>query len=383
MKNNLFFENKWDFFKKNLPHQSGEMAKRNWGNNLHSLCSYQGKLKPSIANQLVSIFVPDGGSVLDVFSGVGTIPLEAGLQSKKSYAFDISPSAVIISKAKLKISSKEKIYKVVDDLNNFILSEKLSKKELTDAENFGFNKTLKEYFHPKTLEEIVLSRKFFQINGCDTPEKSVVCSCVMHILHGNRPYALSRRSHGMTPYAPAGEFEYKNLIIKLKEKVERTIKYYYKLNNFVEGDVFFQDSTEEWPKNIKDLDAIITSPPFFDSTRFYLVNWMRIWFAGWNNNDFLIQPELFVDEKQKKDFAIYEPIFSQAKNRLKKNGVFVLHLGKSKKCDMGKELSLLAEKWFSVYDLFEENVSSIEKHGIRDKGTVSVHQYLILINNKK
>ncbi|MEN8676482.1 MAG: hypothetical protein ABF298_03760, partial [Alteriqipengyuania sp.] len=46
------------------------------------------------------------------------------------------------------------------------------------------------------------------------------------------------------------------------------------------------------------------------------------------------QPKSFVDERQKIDFAIYEPIFRQAKERMKKDGAFVLHLGKSNKCDM-------------------------------------------------
>src|SRR5699024_8548228 len=89
-------------FKTTLPHQTGEMARRNWGHSWHSMCSYQGKLKPAIARCLVDALMPENnGRLLDVFSGVGTIPLEARMRGHTAFAFDISPAAVAISRAKL------------------------------------------------------------------------------------------------------------------------------------------------------------------------------------------------------------------------------------------------------------------------------------------
>ncbi|MBS1501314.1 MAG: hypothetical protein JST32_04585, partial [Bacteroidetes bacterium] len=80
----------WKNFKETLPHQQEPFSKKNWGHSKHSLCSYQGKLKPAIANKLVKTFVPEGGSLLDPFSGVGTIPFEAALAGKMAYGIDIS-----------------------------------------------------------------------------------------------------------------------------------------------------------------------------------------------------------------------------------------------------------------------------------------------------
>ncbi|MES2995061.1 MAG: DNA methyltransferase [Patescibacteria group bacterium] len=367
----------WKNFKKNIPHHQGEMSKRNWGDPIHSLCSYQGKLKPSIASQLVSIFVPENGKMLDIFGGVGTIPLEASLQNKKSYSFDISPTAIAISRAKLNLPSVKKIWQIVADLDSWIQSKKLSQDEILTTAKFGMNKTMKDYFHPKTLEEITLARKYFAKEGYATTEHALVMSALMHILHGNRPYALSRRSHGITPFAPTGEFEYKSLIEKLTEKVDRTLTHLQR-DTFSPGEVCFQDATKTWPAEVRDLDAIITSPPFFDSTRFYAANWMRLWFAGWDAAHFKTQPVNFVDELQKKDLSIYDGIFMQARERLKKDGVFVLHLGKSHKCDMADALSGRAARWFEVCDIFEESVEDGESHGIKDRGSVTKHQYLVL-----
>ena len=71
-------------------------------------------------------------------------------------------------------------------------------------------------------------------------------------------------------------------------------------------------------------------------------------------------------------------VFRQARERLKPGGVMILHLGESRKCDMARALGAVARPWFEVYDVFSESVEHCESHGIRDKGTVTAHQYLIL-----
>ncbi len=374
----MFWEANWEQFKTVIPHQQEPFSSRNWGHKNHSLCSYQGKLKPAIAHHLIKTFVPENGSMLDPFSGVGTIPFEAALAGKMSYGIDISLPAYYISQAKVSAPIAEESYSYINALKQFIVKGKCTKDELNEAQSFGFNKTLAEYYEENTLKEILLARRFVKENYPKTPSEMLVIASLLHILHGNRPYALSRRSHPIVPYAPTGEFIYKSLIEKLTEKVDRVINEELSLN-FKNGKIFNQDTTIIWPQEINNLDAIITSPPFFDSTRFYLANWIRIWFSGWSDKDFKHQPNAFIDERQKKDFAIYESIFRQSKERLKKDGVCVLHLGKSVKCDMAEELQKISKRWFKTADLFDESVKHCESHGIRDKGTVTSHQYLVLV----
>jgi len=368
----------WESFRNEIPHQQEPYSSRNWGHNNHSLCSYQGKLKPAIAHHLVKTFVPENGSVLDPFSGVGTIPFEAALAGKLSYGIDISLPAYYISNGKVNAPISSESFSYIEALDNFIKANKCTKKEIDEVKNFGFNKKLSEYYEENTLKEILLARRFVKENYPSTPSEMLVVASLLHILHGNRPYALSRRSHPIVPYAPTGDFIYKSLIEKLCEKVNRVINEELPLN-FKNGKIFNQDTTIVWPQEINDLDAVITSPPFFDSTRFYLANWIRIWFTGWSEIDFKHQPKSFIDERQKIDFAIYESIFRQAKERMKKDGTFVLHLGKSNKCDMALELQKISKRWFKTADLFDESVEHCESHGIRDKGTVTSHQYLVLV----
>lgn len=367
----------WMEFKESLPHQQGDFAKRNWGHPLHSLCSYQGKMKPSLASHLVATFVPPRGAVLDPFAGVGTIPFEGALQGRHTWGFEISPSALHIAAAKVGCPDRHICAQTIQTLETFIQGNELPKAEVDAAAAIHFNGPLDTYFHPGTFREILLARRYFIEHPPQCASESLVFAALLHILHGNRPYALSRRSHPITPFAPTGPYEYRALIAHLKDKVARSVDTKYP-KGFQPGQMLFQDATGWWPQEINDLDAVITSPPFFDSTRFYLANWMRLWFSGWEADDFKVKPLAFVEERQKASFRIYESIFRQARERLKSDGVMVLHLGKSRKCDMAQALSSVAKRWFRVADVFSENVEHCESHGIRDKGTVEEHTYMVL-----
>jgi hypothetical protein len=188
---------------------------------------------------------------------------------------------------------------------------------------------------------------------------------------------LSRRSHPITPFAPTGPSEYRPLLPRLRAKLARSLQEQLP-SSFVEGTVFETDATAWWPPEVDALDAVVTSPPFFDSTRFYLANWMRLWFMGWERKDFDAKPQHFIDERQKRTFRVYEAVFRQARERLKPGGVVVFHLGRSKKCEMADQLARVAAPWFRVRDRFAENVRHCESHGIRDKGTVTAHEFLVL-----
>lgn len=374
-----WWEPAWREFKRDLPHQQPPYSKRNWGSELHSLCSYQGKMKPALAYHLIRVFVPRAGRMLDVFTGVGTIPFEAAQAGATTFGFDISPAALPIARAKVGLPRREAVHQVLQALARDLDEREPSPAEYEEADVFGFNGKLSEFFDRRTLREVLLARDFFISNPPSDPSVSLVMASVLHVLHGNRPYALSRRSHPITPFAPSGDFEYKSLIKAATAKVEKSLAA-ERASGFVPGITFNQDATKTWPEAVRDLDAIITSPPFYDSTRFHMGNWMRLWFAGWSPSDFKNRPKAFIDERQKLSLDVYDPIFNLAHERLRPDGVFVLHLGRSRKCDMANSLAEHASQFMDVADVFSESVDHCESHGIRDQGTVVDHQYLVLVN---
>jgi DNA methylase len=190
----------WEIYKETLPHQSGEMAKRNWGHSLHSLCSYQGKLKPAIAYNLVKALLSEGGGarILDPFAGVGTIPFEAQLQGHIAYGFDISPAALPITRAKIERIDMKHVDTILKELEQSLAKARLGVGDLARLKKIRLNGPLPDYFHERTLAEIVSTRRYFAANPPKDGASALVFASMLHILHGNRPYALSRRSHPIT-----------------------------------------------------------------------------------------------------------------------------------------------------------------------------------------
>lgn len=370
------FKQKAEQFVSDLPYKKAPYCNRNWGHSWHSLCSYHGKLKPAIAHFLISEFTNVGDVILDPLCGVGTIPFEACLQGRVGIGNDLSEMAYVVTKAKIEKPNFEDVQMVLYELNKYIEATR-NKHSVEEYADFGFNGKLPTYFDSETYKEILCAREFFQKRIKNiSPAEAMVFSALLHVLHGNRPYALSRRSHPLTPYAPTGAFEYKRVIEKVTQKI---ISNYNEtaFELFEKGKVIYGDYTELSKSNIK-ANFIISSPPFADSIRFYMNNWMRLWLCGWEPSDYKIADELFLDNKQKKNFDIYLSFFEMCNNVLAPNGKVILHLGKTKKVDMAQELSQRASKWFDIVYSAGEDVEQIEKHGIKDKGSTIEHQFLFL-----
>ncbi|KXA93119.1 hypothetical protein AKJ64_01415 [candidate division MSBL1 archaeon SCGC-AAA259E17] len=218
----------------NLPYKQGKYESRHWGNKRHQLCSYPSKITPSIAYHLVKHFTDRGDIVLDPLAGAGTIPLEACLNGRIGIGSDLSPLAYHITNAKVNVQKKSKVSAKIEDLKDFIETSKLDKIVLEETED-----EIKEFFHERTLREIIKARKYLN-NIKDSPTHSLLFASISHILHGNRPYALSRRSHNVIPIPPKGEFKYESLINSLTDKVERFFKSQLPMD-FKEGKAFQQN----------------------------------------------------------------------------------------------------------------------------------------------
>ncbi|MGN6557859.1 MAG: DNA methyltransferase [Solirubrobacterales bacterium] len=358
----------------NRPFGKAPFSARNWGHSWHSMCSYQAKLKPSIAHFLVREFSKPGDTVLDPFSGAGTIPLEACLQGRVGWGNDISPLANQLTAAKTVRPDAEVVEAGLAELLAFVASEANST-SLRKIQSWGMNGPMKEYFHEQTLREIVAARSWFLQAPRDSSTALLWAACA-HILHGNRPYALSRRSHPITPFAPTGPKPHRQLAPRLTGKVQRLLDCDLG-SDWVDG-VSTKEDVVNIDPSFRRADVVLTSPPFFGSTRFHTNNWMRMWFCGWEPEDFEVERKQFLEYRQASDFSVYERVLVALHRSLRGDGIVVWHLGKSRKFDMAKALEGLAAPWFLTEGVFEEDVSLCQSHGISDQGTTHTHQFLLM-----
>ncbi len=129
------------------------MSARAWGHPLHSLCSYQGKLKPGLAYWLVREFTQPGDTVLDPLGGVGTVPFEGVVQGRNGISNDMSPFAATVARAKINPPSGAEASAALARLQ-----ARMSAVELTESDRqsaaFGLNASVSDYYHPQTLESL-------------------------------------------------------------------------------------------------------------------------------------------------------------------------------------------------------------------------------------
>src|SRR5207249_3909964 len=121
-----------------------------------------------------------------------------------------------------------------------------------------------EYYHPETLIELLAAREY--LASVDSYADSFVMASLLHILHGNRPYALSRRSHNIMPWPPKGEFVYKSVADHTAVKALRMASSPLP-PTYQRGKSFLADATKI-PIETGAIDAILTSPPFHGNRDF-------------------------------------------------------------------------------------------------------------------
>ena len=238
---------------------------------LHQLAPYIGKLKSTIARDLVSTFARRGDLVVDPFSGSGTVPLEALLLGRRAFASDISSYAATLTKAKLSPPGSMEI--AIREAEQVL--ERLQDAPLPDLRTVPA--WVRTYFHPKTLKETLAFARI-----CRREQRHFLLACVLGILHHQRPGFLSFPSSHLVPYLrnkkfPRDEFpelySYRALRPRLLAKIGRALRRGMPSNldaKFVVAAV--EDLSMEC-----DFDAMITSPPYMNALDYGRDNRLRLW----------------------------------------------------------------------------------------------------------
>lgn len=362
-------------FARTLPYRDMPFSKRNWGHPLHSLSSYQGKMKPAMAHWLVRSFTEPGMTVLDPVGGVGTIAFEACLAGRPGWTNDLSPFPHAVATGKVCAPSTKDVERALGRLTDGIRDLELKADDYAAAD-FGLNGSVRDFYHARTLEEVLRARNYFTRLSCPSDADLFVKASLMHILHGNRPYALSRTSHPITPFHPSGPRRYRPLIPALRTRIDAALSKPLP-PTFVRGRSTHGDFRGLVSASANKVDRIITSPPFW-GMRFDRPNWLRLWFCGWEAEDFHERSLGFLERQQKQSLSVYYEFYDVCHSLLNDNGLMIMHLGGSEKHSMLEELASISSRKFRLVGLVSEDISKLERHGIKDKGLTTTSNFLFL-----
>lgn len=355
-----------------LPYKAGEMSARNWGHRRHSICSFPSKMKPAQAATLVDLFSLPDSVVLDPFSGSGTIPFEAALKGRVAVGNDLSPLAFAISSAKVRPPLAAECDHLLDELEDEV------GRSAPDASLDEMEPEIREFFHKRTAREIVVARRFLteSSDGFQRNDTALfVTACLAHILHGNRPYALSRRSHNIIPIPPKGPKEYKSLTTHLKTKCSRVLGATLP-DSFRAGQVFRGDASG-LALNDASVDTIITSPPFLGSTHFLRQNRVRNWLLGWTYDEQRGKRDEFLEHQE--TLSSYTDVLQELHRVLRPGGLMVFHVGVVKTDDMADLLApYFLTAGFTELGVVWEDTGDLESHGRSARGGTHTHGVVVL-----
>lgn len=239
---------------------------------LHQLAPYIGKLKSTIARDLIDKYSKPGDLIIDPFSGSGTIPLEGLLTGRHVIASDVSSYAATLTQAKLAApSSLEEALTTAEKL--------LSGAEASQPVDLRrVPEWVRRYFHPRTLKEAIAFARI-----CRGEKNHFLMACLLGILHHQRPGFLSYPSSHLVPYLRDRKYPrplfpemytYRPLRQRLLAKVQRAFRRGLPAGRKA---VFQQVAVEEL-KLLVRFDAMITSPPYMNALDYGRDNRLRLWF---------------------------------------------------------------------------------------------------------
>ena len=258
-----------------------------WGHSLHTLCSRTCSFPPRLARYFISRYSKNGDTVLDIYSGKGTAPLEACLLGRKGIGNDICPDAYVLTYAKTHPPSKRDFFQYLAKMKG-----KSLKADVSSAPD-----NVQLYFERNTLAAILSIREIIR-NDLDSRRNSrkynnamFLKALMLGILHGRAQYALSLpvpHSFAMSPsYVRKRVANEPDRFVAPKRDVVRCVEikadYVYKdpiPANFEKGRAFKVDATNFVFEGT--VDMVLTSPPYFAAHTYAWDNWLRLWFLGYD-----------------------------------------------------------------------------------------------------
>ena len=306
--------------------------------NIHGSCSYLAMFPPNIPNYFIKQYTKEGDLVFDPFSGRGTTITEAVYLNRNAIGSDLNPLAIILSRSKVNVPSKNTIIKRLN-----YLEKEFQKNRKIDISKV--DKDIKMIFSYKTLKELVFlqSRLDWKKGKVDT----YITAMILGIIHGGSKNYLSIQMPNTFSMAP----NYTKKYIRensLKKEYRNCFKcLHHKLENCYEapkqkGRVLKQDAIKMHKIKNKKTDLIITSPPYLNVIKYGQYNWIRLWFI--KEDARMIDADLFTSQSLHKYTEFMKEFLKQSKRILKRSGKIVLVIGDVGEVNLAKQVWLRSAK---------------------------------------
>lgn len=260
-----------------------------WGHSMHSMCSYHGMFPAKVAHYFIQRYSRPGDTVLDPFSGRGTVSLQARVEGRVAICNDLNPLAYVLSRAKVNPPSWESVHDFLARLEKGY--------QRSYAGDVDAPADIRMLFHSNTLRQICYVRERLLTKPITMwkPDELMIGGALAGIMHG------SHRRDGTSQYlsismpntfsmSPAYVEKYirENGLIKLDQDVfeclrDKLARLYLDDISGLPGHAHHLDAASllnNRNMRARKVDLIVTSPPYLQVVNYGTANWIRLWLLG-------------------------------------------------------------------------------------------------------
>lgn len=241
-----------------------------------------------VRNILSENKLPESGTVLDPFAGVGTTLFEAALAGYNVIGFEINPYAALACRIKVNIHqlNSKTIRSEIAKLEEFYHS-KISSNDLPKSEPpVGF-KTRKTFYSPKVLRKVLIVRDFIeQLNDRRIQEVFKLAFASTMIYYSNYSYEPSL---GTRSAAGKNDIEDFPVIEAISEKLKiivADIDWAANRLTTVSNSRIIKTSFFDCQKYVEtaSVDLVITSPPYLNNYHYIRNTRPHLYWLGFAQN---------------------------------------------------------------------------------------------------
>lgn len=251
----------------------------------HALCPYFAMFPESFAESWIDRLTKRNDVVLDPFCGRGTAPFQALLMNRRAVACDVNHVAYCVTKAKT--NAPRTASPLMCRLTHL---ERQYEAAAWEPLRRRAPKFFKRAFHAETLRQILFLRAHLQWRSNDTD--CMLAALLLGVIHGEShktERCLSNRMPRTISTKPDysvrfwDERELRAPKRNAFEILRGEVSYRYESDPPDGRGTVLHSDMRQLPSILSDdavIRHVITSPPYFNVTRFEEDQWLRLWFLG-------------------------------------------------------------------------------------------------------
>lgn len=250
---------------------------------LHSLCPYFAMFPEDFVAKQVLAYTERGDVIFDPFCGRGTTVFESLLNRRQAAGVDINPVAACIAAAKADVPTLQRVLLRLDQLQENFTNFTQEIEPLGDF--------FRACFHAQTLKEVLFLRD--ELKWKQSRVDRFITAVALSCLHGESHKSQNCFSNRMPrTISTKPEYSVRWWAAKgLTAPERRTFDILRRVATFrlsnkgapLRGTVQLRDARTAgrgFPKLHEQVQLIVTSPPYLDTTDYSEDQWLRLWFLG-------------------------------------------------------------------------------------------------------